>query len=120
MMKKILFIEDDAQTVKIYKDRFSKDYETLMATNGIEGLSSAVRGKPDLIVLDIMLGGDLNGFDVLRELKLHGESARIPVIVLTNLEAQEESAKAAGAVECMVKANTSLDKIDEKIKKYLI
>jgi DNA-binding response OmpR family regulator len=119
-MKKILFIEDDTLTTKAYHDRFSKDYDVILAVNGIEGVSSAVRNKPDLIILDIMLGGELNGFDVLRELKLHKESSEIPVVVLTNLEAQEESAKAAGAVECLVKTNTSLEKIDEKIKKYAL
>jgi len=117
-MKKILFIEDDFLTNKAYRDKFSKEYEVSVAINGIDGVNTAVRTKPNLIVLDIMLGGDMNGFDVLRELKLRPESAGIPVIMLTNLEAQEESAKAAGAVELVVKANTSLEIIAEKIKKY--
>jgi DNA-binding response OmpR family regulator len=117
-MKKILFIEDDELTNKAYHDKFSKEYEVIIAVNGIDGLSAAIRNKPNLIVLDIMLGGELNGFDVLRELKLHSESAGIPVLMLTNLESQEESSKAAGAIECLIKANTSIDIIEQKIKKY--
>lgn len=119
-MKKILIIEDDRLTNNAYKDKFSKEYEVTTAFNGIEGVSLAVRTSPNLIILDIMLGGKLNGFDVLRELKLHTESSKIPVIVLTNLDSQEGSAKAAGAVECLVKANVSLDKIEGKIREYAL
>ncbi|MGA2910686.1 MAG: response regulator [Candidatus Microgenomates bacterium] len=118
-MKKVLFIEDDLLTNKAYADKFSKEYEILTALNGIDGVSSAIRMHPNLIILDIMLGGELNGFDVLRELKLNSESAKIPVIVLTNLEKQEESAKAAGAAACFIKANISLDTVGEEIKKYI-
>lgn len=118
-MNKILFIEDNVQTGKIYKEKFSKVFDVLLATTGIEGVSFAVRQKPEVIILDIMLGGDLNGFDVLRELRLHSESKGIPVIVLTNLEDQEKSALSAGAVACFVKANISIDKIQDVIRKYL-
>lgn len=118
-MNKILFIEDDANFVKVYSEKFSSIYQTFLAQTGAEGVSTALREKPDLIILDIMLPGHMNGFDVLRELKLNAESKNIPVVVLTNLEAQEESAKAAGAVESLIKANTSLDQITEVIKKQL-
>lgn len=117
-MKKVLFIEDNQETNKIYKDKFSSDYEVITATSGIEGVSEAVRQKPNIIVLDIMLGGELNGFDVLRDLKLHSDTKEVPVIVLTNLENQEEAAKQAGAIECLIKTNTSLDTISENIKKW--
>lgn len=118
-MNKILFIEDDIPTGNVYKDKFSKNYDVLWATTGIDGVSFAVRQKPEIIILDLMLGGDLNGFDVLRELKLHAETQKIPVIVLTNLEAQEAAVKEAGAVECFIKTNTSIDKIEDVIQKYL-
>ena len=118
-MNKVLFIEDDIQTQKIFTERFSGVFEVLIASTGIEGMDFAVRQKPDAIVLDIILGGKLNGFDVLKELKMHPESKNIPVIVLTNLEGQEATAKDMGAVECVIKANTSINEVEKIIKKYL-
>jgi len=111
-MNKVLFIEDDAPTSKIYQERFSKIFDVLIAPTGVEGISSATKEEPDVIILDLILAGGLSGFDVLKELKQHPKSKNIPVIVLTNLESQEKIAKDAGAVECLVKANTSINKVE--------
>lgn len=118
-MKKVLFIEDDVATLKIYQERFSKVFDVILAPTGKEGVELSVSKKPDAIVLDIILGGNLNGFEVLKEIKQHPESKNIPVIVLTNLESQEKIAKDGGAVTCLVKANTSINRVEEVIKKYL-
>jgi len=118
-MKKLLVIEDDLATNKAYSNKFSKSYEVLSATNGQDGFTKAIQEKPALIVLDIMLPGGLNGFDVLRNLKHNSLTSTIPVIVLTNLEEQESAAKEAGAVECLIKANTNIEAVGSVITKYL-
>lgn len=118
-MKKILVIEDDLATNQAYSNKFSKTFEVVVATDGKDAFTKAIQQKPNLIILDIMLPGGLNGFDVLRNLKHNSLTANIPVIVLTNLSEQEEAAKEAGAVECLVKANTDIDKIESVISKYI-
>jgi len=118
-MNKVLFIEDDIATQKIYREKFSKDFEVIFALTGVLGASMAVKEKPDVIILDIILAGGLSGFEALKEIKKHSESKNIPVIVLTNLESQEKIAKEGGAVECLVKANTSIGEVDKFIRKHL-
>ena len=118
-MKKLLIIEDDTATNSAYANKFSNKYEVISATEGKEAFSKAVKEKPDLIILDIMLPGGLNGFDVLRNLKHNSATANIPVVVLTNLSEQESAAKAGGAVECLVKANTDINKVESVILKHL-
>jgi len=118
-MKKLLIIEDDSSTNSAYANKFSKKYEVISATDGKEGFTKAVKEQPNLIILDIMLPGGLNGFDVLRNLRHNSVTAKIPVLVLTNLSEQESAAKAEGAVECLVKANTDINKVESVIVKYL-
>jgi len=118
-MKKLLIIEDDQATDQAYSNKFSKTYQVVVATNGKDGFTKAIQEKPDLVLLDIMLPGGLNGFDVLRNLKHNSETVNIPVIVLTNLSEQEDAAKEAGALECLVKANTDINKVGSVISKYL-
>jgi DNA-binding response OmpR family regulator len=117
-VNKILFIEDDIPTQQIYKDRFSRDYKVFMVRDGEGGVKSALKNKPDAIVLDILLSGSVDGFDVLRKLKGKSASKDIPVIVLTNLEAQEKKAKTLGANECLVKANTPIGRVEKTLSKY--
>ena len=119
-MKKILVIEDDQALALAYKKKFTQAaYDVELANNGEGGFSKAIQGKPDIIILDIMLPGKMNGFDVLQQLKLSAETKEIPVIMMTNLAEQGESALEAGAVEYLLKVNISLDKLLEIIKKYI-
>lgn len=119
-MKKILIIEDDQALALAYQKKFSQsNFEVLLAGEGPTGLTIARTKKPDLIVLDIMLPGGMNGFDILRQLKLQGETANIPVIMMTNLAEQGESAIAEGASEYLLKVNISLKDLIEKVKGYL-
>ncbi len=118
-MSKILFIEDEALLNSIYEKQFGKKYACFFAVTGQEGLDLAFKERPDLIVLDIILPGTKNGFDVLRELKQNQLTKDIPVIILTNLEDEKESAKAAGAADSFVKADTDMAKVEKIINQYL-
>jgi len=74
---------------------------------------------PDLIILDIIMPGQMNGLGLLKEIKNNPYTFRIPVLVLTNLEGQESDVKQAGAVDCLVKANTSFENVEQKVKSVL-
>lgn len=119
-MATILVIEDDLNAQKIYIEKLKLEgYDVITSGTGKEGLFYSKEKSPDLIILDIMLGGEFNGFDVLETLKKDGSLKNTPVLVLTNLDSEEKVAKEIGASEYLVKANTSIDDLVAKVKSYL-
>ncbi len=65
-MTKVLIIEDDRAIVRGLKDALEDEsFEVLTAADGNEGYEKTVKGKPDLIILDLMLP-KLDGFDLCR------------------------------------------------------
>jgi len=118
-MKKILLVEDDQETSRVYSEYLTEFYEVQVAGSAAQALTSAVEYQPDLILLDIILPGGKNGFDFLGDLKNHQDTAHIPVIVLTNLDDQRQTAIDAGASECFIKANSDFDTILAAIKKII-
>ena len=112
MKKKILIVDEDTSLLKAYRAMFEpKGISVVGATTGQEGLTFVSGEKPDVILLDIMLPGGMNGFDVLEQLKKNPATKQIPVIVLTNLDTEEKVAKTIGATDYLVKANTTKDEI---------
>lgn len=112
MKKKILIVEDDTALFQIYSDLFNaKGIDVVSAKTGQEALVLIESEKPDLIILDIMLPGGMNGFDVLEKVEASPEMKKIPVIVLTNLDSEEHVAKVIGAKKYMVKADTTTDDV---------
>jgi len=80
MPKKILIVDDEPQIVEICRDYLkAAGYETVIASNGAQGLSLARREKPDLIVLDLMMP-EMAGLDVTRAIRRESD---VPIIMLT-------------------------------------
>ena len=92
---KILIIDDEEDFCYFLKFNFEtiKKYKVFTATNGKEGIKKAIRKKPDLILLDIMMP-QINGFDVLNSLKENIKTAAIPVVMLTAIDQDESKEKA--------------------------
>ncbi|WP_295867737.1 response regulator [uncultured Oscillibacter sp.] len=90
--KTILIVEDEKNIVDILRFNLQREgYDTMEAYDGEDGLEKARSGKPDLILLDVMLPR-MNGFDVCRTLR--GEGSNVPVVILTARE--EETDKVLG------------------------
>lgn len=69
MSARILVIDDDATFVESVKDLFEAcGYTVFTASGGSEGVKTARDVLPDLIVLDVMMASDTEGFDVARQL----------------------------------------------------
>jgi len=78
-----LIAEDEPHILKMLDSRLkSLGHEIIGAVDGGEALEIATREKPELVLLDIMMPA-MNGFQVLRKLKLQEETKNIPVIMLT-------------------------------------
>jgi len=92
---KVLVIDDEESLCFFVKANLELGgkYEVLIATNGMKGLWSAEKDKPDVILLDIMMSG-MDGFEVLKRLKSGEKTSMIPVIMLTALQDEGSKAKA--------------------------
>lgn len=120
-MKKILFIEDESALQRAVTSVLTHEgYQTFSAMDGETGLQITHKEIPDLILLDLIIPKK-DGFNVLAELKQDPTTARIPVIVLTNLEGSAEVQRALtlGATTYLVKTNYKLEEVVEKIKNIL-
>lgn len=119
MPKVVLLIEDDLDLQRIYSEKLGgKGYKVNLALDATQGITSIKNETPSLILLDIMLPGKMNGFELLKELKSVDSTKSIPVIVITNLDTETDEAKKLGAVDCFIKANTELREIVEKVQKF--
>ena len=117
---KILFIDDDNFLRKVYETELKEnDYEVILAADGKIGIEKAKLEKPDLIILDMILP-IMNGFEVLTTLKNDSSTHKIPVLILSNLGQEIDKKKGLnlGAVDYLVKDDTTLGIIVSKINEY--
>ena len=120
-MKKILVIEDEPAYLKLLRDQLTKaGYEVIEANNGEEGLTAALKQKPDLILLDLIMPkmGGLKMLNTIRKFKW-GEG--VPVFILSNVYGSEEISAALHdrASKYFVKSELSLDDLLANIKTIL-
>lgn len=80
MPKKILLVDDEPEILEICRDYLkASGYDVVTAKDGVQGLSTFRREKPDLIVLDLMLP-EMDGLDVCRAIR---RESNVPIIMLT-------------------------------------
>ncbi len=121
MAKKILVVEDDVFLREmITRKLLLEKFEVVPANDGEEGIEKAKKEKPDLVLLDLILPG-IQGYEVLSKIKEDKATAKVPVIILSNLGQKEEVEKGLkmGAVDFLIKANFDPDEIVTKIKSLL-
>ena len=79
----VLFIEDEKNIVELVKYNLEREgFRVLIATRGDTGLELALKSKPVLVLLDLMLPG-MNGLEICKTLKLNEKTRLTPVIMLT-------------------------------------
>lgn len=81
----ILLVDDDRDirdSLKIILE--SKGYTVQTAGNGREALGAIKAKLPDLMILDVMMSTDTEGFDLAYELKQKPECQGLPIIILTS------------------------------------
>jgi len=120
-MKTVLIIEDDIHINKIYSEKLRHyNFNVYSAYDGKQGMAIARTKAIDLILLDIILPGSMNGFEFLETADREENLKKIPVIILTNLDTQKDQAKKYSVVKgYLVKAETDLEKLVEAVKKYI-
>lgn len=120
--KFVLVIEDDPVLKNLLGHTFAGKYQTLYASDGKEGIVFFEQYKPAIILLDLMLPGDTDGFKVLENIRARTDALKdTPIIVVSNLgqESDIARAKSLGANEYLVKAEVSIEEIVAKIQQVL-
>lgn len=115
--RRVLLAEDDRFLRRAAEARLRRHgLEVLTAADGEEALRVARAEPLDLVLLDVVMP-KLQGFEVLKALKQDAATARIPVIVLSNLGQERDVAQAMalGAVAFLVKANLSLQDLVDRV-----
>ena len=120
--KTILIVEDDRALSLTLKDNFEKEgFNIILAKDGVEGLKFALEQKPDLILLDIVMP-NMDGMTMMRKLRDDVRGKKVPIILLTNLEADDAIMKGVIRDEpsyYLVKANWKMEDVIEKVKERL-
>lgn len=120
-MKQILLVEDDPFLIDIYTTRLKEaGFAVVVALDGQEALNKIKKEKPDLVLLDIVLP-QIDGWEILREIKSDQNLKDLPVIILSNLGQKEEVEKGVtlGASRYLIKAHYTPSEVVAEIKKIL-
>jgi DNA-binding response OmpR family regulator len=127
-LKNILLVEDDPFLANIYKKKFLQAGYNIRTAGAVKpSLELIKKEKPDLIMLDILLIDNLNGYVVLQKVKEDKNLQDIVVVMISNLSDPREKMKAkdSGADEYIIKIEHTpeevlsivLDTFKKKFKK---
>jgi CheY-like chemotaxis protein len=119
-MKKILVVEDNKINIylcsRIIK---SSGYEVIEARTGEEGVSLALKERPDLIIMDIQLPG-IDGLETTKRIRESKADGEIPIIALTSFAMAGDREKAisvgcTGYIEKPINPETFIAEIEKYI-----
>ena len=120
-MKKILLVEDDQFLGSLMKNRFVKEgFDTDWVMNGDEAIAKLKEAPHDLILMDIILPG-ASGFEVMEKIIAEPQVGSTPIIIISNLGQQSDIARGRelGAAAYLVKADTPIDILVQKVREFL-
>lgn len=120
-MTKIAIIEDDPVISQMYRMKFEAEgFDVQLADNGKRGVLVAESFRPDIILLDLQMP-EMTGEEALKEIRAEEWGKEIPVIILTNLGAEEAptSLSSLGIHSYIVKADLTPRQVVDRVKAAL-
>jgi response regulator RpfG family c-di-GMP phosphodiesterase len=120
---KILIVEDEVSERRALSEKLTrKNYKIFGAENGLVGLEIALKRHPDLILLDILMP-KMDGVGFINKLRLDKWGKSVPVMVLTNKEAERKMLKFLkkdrDCLYYMIKSDWKLSDIVKRIDRVL-
>lgn len=102
--QKVLIVDDGLLNRQLLSELLRPDHSVILAKNGEQALERAMRQQPDLILLDVVMP-EMDGYEVLRQLKADKHTSSIPVIFITAQGSPEEEANGLlqGAMDYITK-----------------
>jgi len=114
-MKRVLIVEDQADIRKLIRMTLEfEPYEIHEAANGTDGLRMAAEVLPDLILLDVMMPGDLDGLQVCAQVRALPalQGARVVLLTARGQAQDRDAGQEAGADEYLIKPFSPLQLIE--------
>ncbi len=121
-MKKILIVDDQRQVRELVEVTLrDENYLVLQAGSGEEAIKTAKKEKPELIIMDIMMPGRMDGLEATRIIKKGSATRECKIIMLTakGQDTDIEKGYKAGAEGYFVKPFSPLDlikKVEESLR----
>ena len=83
-MKKILIVDDSKEVRELVHATLGhNNYKVLEASDGNNAVEYALKHKPDLIIMDVMMPGEVDGIEAIRRIRHSSVGHSCPVIILT-------------------------------------
>lgn len=121
MTKKILIVEDELQLLNSLKIKIRHEgFTVFVAKDGAEGLRIALKNKPDLILLDVIMP-KMDGIEMLKRLRRDAWGKDVPVILLSNDDDPDHIKETLkdNATDYLIKSDWRLEDIITKVKETL-
>jgi len=116
MKKKILVVEDEEGLRLLYEEELKAEgYEVLTARNGREAIQKLEEGRPDLIILDIVMPV-MDGMEAIG--RIVGKERKIPIILNTSYPGYRQDFM-SWAADAYVTKSTDLGELKDKVKELL-
>lgn len=118
----LLVVEDDEHLAEVYQMKFEKrNFDVKVARSGQEAFVILDTFTPEVIILDLVMK-EIDGFEVLLELKKNEKWANIPVIIASNLGQKDnlDEAMSLGASEYVIKSDSTLENLARLVEKYAV
>lgn len=119
--KKILIAEDEEAMLQALVSKFEKSgFDVIPARDGAEGFEKAMKEKPDILMLDIIMP-KIDGLELLKKIREDKWGLHVPIILLTNLSDAYNVSEAGkyGVYDFLVKTDWRLDDIVTLVKEKL-
>ncbi|MGR3317788.1 MAG: response regulator transcription factor [Candidatus Anammoxibacter sp.] len=115
-MKKILIVDDQKEVRELVEVTLRVgDYEILQAKSGEEALETVSSAKPDLVIMDVMMPGGMDGYEATKAIRSNPDAKDTIIIMLTakGQQADKEKGLEAGANDYFAKPFSPLELINK-------
>lgn len=120
MEKPTILLVDDSPTVILFEKLvLGGGYEIISAENGKKGVETAIKARPDIILMDMMMP-EMNGMEALKALRASKECKDTPIIMVTTKSDEDrvETCFKLGCTDYITKPIRQVELIS-KVRKYL-